>query len=298
MSAELKEITHQNRTEFEKGLSYVAKREPQGFHLRSCYESTSFQRLAQCLLFDKYGDVSTVEEYLERPKVYLLEDEKEGEIKGLCVLCSMSEFGNELDFETYVIADADTKSHYKMLLERLPGNTSLEVVTFDPKQQEVVRKIFPDHHIHSWSVFLLETSGLKNSVPKLELLDENCLPFIKYLNPQFPIEKSPYRSLKFQLAGLPYRTYTLPNNKLQPMAIVCAREYCTSVWEILYVFEAEKDNHRLLVDLLQSVGRILISSGNQLIWRLPKHEVSDKNDLLSQCQFSRVVEELHFHVAV
>lgn len=296
MSVELKEIDRHEGGSYERGLDYIAKRGPEGFHLRSCYEGTSFQRLTQCLLFDKNGEISTAEQYPERARIHLLEG-REKEIKGLRIVCNMTEFRNELDFETYVIADADIQSHYRKLLERLPQNTNLEVVTFDPKQQEVVRKIFPDHHIHSWSVFLLETSGLKNSVPKLELLDKNYLPFIKYLNPQFPIEKSPYRSLKFQLAGLPYRTYILPN-KSQPVVAVCVREYCASVWEILYAFETEKGNHRLLVDLLQSVGHILISSRNQLIWRLPKHEVSDKNDLLSQCQFSRIAEELHYHIAV
>lgn len=296
MFVELKEIDRHERSAYERGLDYIAKRGPEVFHLRSCYEGTSFQRLAQCLLFDKNREISTAEQYQERARVYLLKG-KEGEIRGLRVVCSMTEFGNELDFETYVIADADTQGHYKMLLGGLSGNTNLEVVTFGPGQQEVVRKTFPNHHIHHWTVFLMEIHALKNQVPKLELLDENYLSFIKYLNDQFPIEKSPQRSLKFQLAGLPYRTYALPN-KLQPVVVVCVREYCASVWEVLYVFEAEKGNQRLLIDLLQSVGHILISSGNQLIWRLPKHEVSDKNDLLSQCQFSKVAEELHYHVVV
>lgn len=278
---------------YQSAWRYISARGASRFHLRACYEGVSFQKLAQCLLFDKHHQISFAEEYRDHREITLLRNQ-EGEVSGVRVVCDMVDFASELDFEVYVIADADSKDAYQHLLMDVPQKCKLEIVTLDLQQQEVVQKMFPHYYVHHWNVHLAGKVTCGELSPRLRLLGSEHIPLMRRLDVQFPVECSPHRSLAFQLAGLPYLTFGILDGHGQPEALACVRMYCTTVWEVLYTFSGGEDRS-CLPELFGSISHTLQADRTELIWRISDLHLASRRALLRECGFAPLTRELHYH---
>jgi hypothetical protein len=128
---------------------------------------------------------------------------------------------------------------------------------------------------------------------KMRLLGKEDLSYIREIDSLFPVEISPVRSLEFQNAGLPYRTYTLEDKG--DGSTVCVREYFPSTWVIHYVHQPNRIGIPSLIKLLDSIASGLQNENKRLIWRVKAQDQDRFEELLSKSSFELVAEENHYH---
>lgn len=294
MAVEIVTTNTEDPERYQDGVRYLEENGSKSLHALACYSGRSFQHLAQCVTYDRSGKVDVSDEILKRPIRQLVFDQS-GRIVGVSVVCKMPEFGEELDFETYFIGETSTPELYlKILPFDLYGSDNFEIVTYLPRQKEIVEKKLPEFtSIHNWNVFSRRQGRKVVPSTKMRLLGREDLSCIREIDSQFPVEVSPMRSLEFQNAGLLYKTYTLDDKGDGP--IVCVRECFPSTWVIHYVHQPKQVGTSSLVKLLDSIASGLQNENKRLIWRVRVQDQDRFEELLKESSFVLVAEENHYH---
>lgn len=294
MTVEIVTTNAEDPEKYQDGFRYLEKNGSRSLHALACYSGHSFQHLAQCITYDRSGKVDISDEILKRPRRRLVLDASDN-IVGVSITCKMLEFGQELDFETYFIGETSTPELYQKILPfNLYGKGSFEIVTYLPEQRKIVEKEFPKFtSVHNWNVFSREKGEKVVPSTKMRLLGESDLDYVREINTQFPIEISPMRSLEFQNAGLPYKTYMLDDKGSK--SIICIREYSPSTWIVHYLHQPEHGRVSDLVELLNSIASDLQNKNKQLIWRVRLQDQDRFEELMRRASFIPVNEENHYH---
>jgi hypothetical protein len=289
----VKEVTYNSR-DYYLGLDYLTRNHPDNSHLRSCYEGISFRNLAQCIMFDRGGKVLKLDRYLKRPKRFVLISTS-GEITGVMVTASLPEFYQEIEYEDYAVIGTETSSDYDKFLSHLSFDGRAEIVTFSAKQAQLVRSRFSVKKTHYWSVFASRGNVFPGNAANIRLMDGDDFEVVKQLSKKLPEESSPFRSLQFQLEGLPYKNYVL---SLDDMASVFVGTcpYSTGVCQLNYL-TGSPTNGELLLAAIGVIVESAQASGCELIWRLRKKDVSTNKILIKRSGLVELVKESHLHLS-
>jgi hypothetical protein len=288
----IKEVPY-NSKGYYLGLDYLTRNHPDNSHLRSCYEGVSFRNLAQCIMFDRGRKALGLDRYLKRPQRLVLISIS-GKITGVMVTASMPEFYQELEYEDYAVIGTETSSNYDKFLSHFSFDGRAEIVTFDVKQAQLVRSRFSVKKTHYWSVFAYRGKTSTDNSANIRLMDSGDFIAARQLSKGLPEESSPFRSLRFQLNGLPYQNYVLSLDGSSSVFVgVCP--YSTRVCQLNY-FVGSPVNDELLLTALETVGKLVQSSGCELIWRLRKKDVLKNKALIKRSGLVELAKESHLHL--
>jgi hypothetical protein len=297
MNIKIKEVNSDNL--FYDGYKYLTRSFPDNALAIASYDGYSTFNLATSIIFDREQKVIPVESYLTKPKRYIAYEGTA--IVGVMVVISLPEFGAELDFETYVIIDAKTHASYNALLSLLIGKSEkLEIVTYRTEYLNYIYKNFfiSLNAIHNWKLFHI--GEIKNAITmnsNIRLANTSDLIWSRRLTVSLPIERSPFRSLCFQFAGLPYLNFVYHANGI-PNILVGIRKYCSLAWEIHYVV-TDADSEILnsdIADLIRYAISIAIQYKPNVLWRIRNEEYARYEHILNQLCFNCVVKEDHLHL--
>jgi len=291
-TSHIKKISYRSR-DYYLGLDYLIKNHPDNLHLRSCYEGVSFRNLAQCITFDRSKKVLKLDKYLKRPQRFVLVSTS-GEMAGVMITASMPEFYQEIEYEDYAVIGTETSSDYDKFLDYLSFDDKAEIVTFDVKQDQSVRSRFSVKKTHYWSVFARKGElPAKNSV-NIRLMNSDDSKITKRLSKELSEESSPFRSLQFQLKGLPHKNYVVSfGNSTSVFIGICP--YSTGICQINYLVGSSVNDEILSISI-GAVGKLVQDSGCELIWRLRKKDISKNKTLIKQSGFVELSEENHLHL--
>lgn len=288
----IKEVPY-NSKGYYLGLNYLTRNHPDNSHLRSCYEGVSFRNLAQCIMFDRGRKVIKLDRYLKRPQRFVLISTP-GKITGVMVTTSLPEFYQEIEYEDYAAIDTETVSDYNQLLGRLSFTGKAEIVTFNDEQAQSVKSRFAVKKIHHWSIFAYRGGMISGVTANIKLMDNSDSGLAKRLSKGLPEESSPFRSLQFQLKGLPYENYVLSFNGGASVFVgVCP--YSTGVCQLNYLVGSRTNNELLLI-AIETIGRLVQDSGHELIWRLRKSDVLKNKALIKLSGLVELTKESHLHL--
>ena len=228
----IKEVQY-NSKGYYLGLDYLTRNHPDNSHLRSCYEGSSFRNLAQCIMFDRSSKVLRLGRYLKRPQRFVMISTS-SEIIGVMVIASMHEFYQEIEYEDYAIIGTETLADYDKFLSYFSFDGRAEIVTFDANQAQLVKSKFTVKKIHHWSVFAYRVKTSVDNSVNIRLMNSGDFMVAKQLSKGLPEESSPFRSLQFQLNGLPYKNYVLSINDTTSVFIgVCP--YSAGICKLNYL---------------------------------------------------------------
>lgn len=288
----MEEVTYGSR-DYYLGLDYLTRNHPDNSHLKSCYEGVSFRNLARCIMFDKGKEILKLDEYFKRPQRFVLISTS-GKITGVMVTASLPEFYQEIEYEDYATIDTETAVGYDQFLGCLSFTGKAEIVTFNDEQARLVKSRFAVKKIHNWSVFAYR-GGMISGVPvDIKLMGDADLSLTKRLSKGLLEESSPFRSLQFQLKGLPYENYILSfNDGVSVFVGVCP--YSTGVCQLNYLVGSQANNELLLI-AIDTIGRSVQGSGCKLIWRLKKNDVLKNKALITQSGLVELTKERHLHL--
>jgi hypothetical protein len=282
-----------NSKGYRLGLNYLLKNYPNNTHLMSCYEGISFRNLARCIVFDRSGKALGLNEYLERPRRFILISPV-GKITGVMVTASMPEFYREIEYEDYVVIGTKTTSNYIKFLDKLSFKSKAEIVTFSDDQEQIVRSRFHIRTTHYWVVFGYR--GKKNSLKslKVRLMNTGDLKMVRHLSDKFPKESSPFRSLKFQLGGLSCKNYIISSDDGN-IVFAGVRSYSAGIYQLIYLRDLPA-NSEILLSAIKIIGKLINTEGGELIWRLRKSEMLQNKILMKQTCFVEMIREKHLHL--
>lgn len=289
----IKEVPYNSRNYY-LGLDYLTRNHPDNSHLRSCYEGVSFRNLAQCIMFDRGGKVLKLDRYLKRPKRFVLISTS-GEITGVMVTASLPEFYQEIEYEDYAVIGTETSSDYDKFLGYLSFDGRAEIVTFNAKQAQLVRARFSVKKTHYWSVLACRRKTSTDNTANIRLMDSDDSEMAKQLSKGLPEESSPFRSLQFQLKGLPYKNYILSFDDTTSVFIgVCP--YSVGICQLNYL-AGSSVNSDLLLAAIRVVAESAQASGCELIWRLRKKDVLRNKTLIKRSGLVELARESHLHLS-
>lgn len=274
--------------EYGQGLEYLRKRHPNNFHLRACYEGLSFQNLARCILFDRNGRVENVDQYIKRPKRYILKS-KNGEVIGVMVVTSLPEFYDEIDYEDYVIIETNKISDYIFFINQLSFSGKAEIVTFSEEQVELVKSIFNIREIHEWSVYAFHKKNAPKDLIESRLMNNFDLDVAKFLSNLLPEESSPYRTLQFQLAGLEYKNYEIPCDYYFGIYL-----YSTGIFQVNYLISRSLSTDCPFNEIIDAISLVQLQ-GVRVIWRIRAAERTKMNRLIQN--LVKTSNEWHLHLS-
>jgi hypothetical protein len=289
----IKEVPY-NSIGYYLGLDYLTRNHPDNSHLRSCYEGVSFRNLVQCITFDRGTKVFKLDRYLKRPKRFVLISTS-GEITGVMVTASLPEFYQEIEYEDYVVIGTGTSSNYDKFLSHLSFDGKAEIVTFNAKHVQLVRSRFSVNKIHNWTVFSCKRKTSTDCSANIRLMNSGDFAVAQQLSKELPEESSPFRSLQFQLKGLPHKNYVLSFDDTTSVFIgVCP--YSAGICQLNYLAGSSVSS-----DLLLAAIRVAIesahASGCELIWRLRKNDVLKNKSLIKQSCLVELAKESHLHLS-
>lgn len=287
-----REATYGSR-DYHLGIDYLTANRRNNSHLKSCYEGVSFRNLARCIASDRGKGALELDEYLERPRRFILTSAL-GKITGVMVTASMPEFYQEIEYEDYAVIDSENALGYNQLLDHLSFTGKAEIVTFNEKQAQSVKSRFAINKIHSWSVFGFRGKMVPRIPANITLMNDADLDLAERLSKVLPEESSPLRSLQFQLKGFPYKNYVLSfNNGISIFAGICP--YSSGVCQLSYLLGSHTD-HTSLQSAIDAIGRLAQDSGLELIWRLRKNEALKNRLLITQSSLVELAKEEHLHL--
>ncbi len=282
-----------NSSEYCLGFEYLLKNHPDNTHLLSCYEGISFRNLARCIMFDRTGNVLSLDEYLEIPQRYIIISPV-GKITGVMVKASMPEFYREIEYEDYVVIGTENVSNYGEFLENLSFDSKAEIVTFNAEQEQIVRSRFRIRTTHYWSVFSYRDRKTLAKSFKVRLMSIDDIKMARQLSENLPVESSLFRSLKFQLGGLSYKNYALSFDDGATVFVgICP--YSSGIFQLIYLV-GPLTNSALLLSAIETIGKIINTEGQGLIWRLRKSEALQKKAMIKQVGFVELAKEKHLHL--
>jgi len=286
----IKEVAYNSRG-YRSGLDYLLRNHPDNTHLLSCYEGISFRNLARCIMFDRSSKILKLDRYLERPRRFILVSTT-GKIMGVMVTASMPEFYREIEYEDYAVIGAETDSSYNEFLGHLSFSGRAEIVTFNTKQDRMVRSRFRIRKTHCWSVFAYRDKKSASRPLEVRLMDSDDFEVARRLSDKLPEESSPFRSLKFQLKGLPYKNYALSSDDAVVFAGVYP--YSDGVYQLSYLLGST--DCVPLLSAIDTMGKLVKATGHRLIWRLRKSEVLRNRTLIKRSGFVELAKESHLHL--
>jgi hypothetical protein len=244
-------------------------------------------------MFDRSGKILSLDEYLERPQRFILLS-PEGKITGVMVTASMPEFYQEIEYEDYAVISVENASDYGEFLDDLSFEGRAEIVTFSAEQEQIVKSKFRIRTTHYWSVFKYQDKKTALRSLKVRLIDGDDFETAKHLSEKLSEESSPFRFLKFQLGGLPYKNYALSSDDgTTVFAGVCP--YSAGICQLIYLVGPLADRV-LLLSAIETVGKLTNTEDQELIWRLRKSEVSRNKALIKQSGLVELVKENHLHL--
>ena len=289
----IKEVPYNSRGYY-LGLDYLTRNHPDNSHLRSCYEGVSFRNLARCIMFDRDTKVLKLDRYLKRPKRFVLVSTS-GKITGVMVTASLPEFYQEIEYEDYAVIGTKTSSDYDKFLSFLSFDGRAEIVTFNAKQAQLVRSRFSVEKTHYWSVFASRGNAFTSNTTNVRLMNSDDFATAKQLSKELPEESSPFRSLQFQLKGLPYKNYVISFDDMISVFVgVCP--YSTGVCQLNYI-AGSSINSELLLAAIGVAIKSAQASGCELIWRLRKNDVLRNKMLIKRSGLVELVKESHLHLS-
>jgi len=244
-------------------------------------------------MFDRGTKVLKLDRYLKRPHRFLISTS--GKITGVMVKASLSEFYQEIEYEDYAVIGTETSSDYDKFLSHLSFDGRAEIVTFSAKQAQLVRSRFSVKKTHYWSVFTSRGNVFPGNAANVRLMDSGDFEVAKQLSKELPEESSPFRSLQFQLKGLPYKNYVLSLDDMTSV-FVGTCPYSTGVCQLNYL-AGSPTNGELLLAAIGVVVESAQASGCELIWRLRKNDVSMNKILIKRSGLVELVKESHLHLS-
>ncbi len=284
------EIYYKNRNYY-LGLNYLTKNNSNYVHLLSCYEGISFRNLARFIKFDRTGKAFKLDNYLAKPKRYILTTNSKT-IKGIMVTISLPEFYQEIEFEDYIIIATKSIEGFKIFSEHLSFTKKAEVVVFNRNHVDLAKDIFPVRKIHQWSAFILNNQKISYPVDT-RIMNKNDITFAKSLSKKVPEESSPFRLLKLQLNGLPYRNYIFSSDN-NPRVFIGVSQYSSRVYQINYLINSFEDNE-FVSSALSIINRFIKTYKCKLICRIRKSELSFYEPIINKSNFEKLSEEYHLH---
>lgn len=289
---DIKEVQYRSK-DYYSGLDFISENYPNNLHLRSCYEGISFMNLAQCIMFDKNQVIPNLNKYLKRPQRFVAVTAS-GKVTGVMITASLPEFHRYIDYENYFIIAAKKSSIYNRFLNCLSLGSKAEIVAFETKQVKSVKSRFCIKKIHKWSVFSYQGKESDQDFKDIRLMNDSDFKKVSCLSEKIPNELSPFRSLRFQLEGLPYKNFIL-SLKNEKQIFLGISAYSTGVYQINYLFGPSANNNSLS-DAIKAIGKIVKDSGFELIWRLRDKDALEKKALVKQSGLIRLLNENHLHL--
>jgi len=283
--------------QFLEAGAYLSGRAPANLLMLATFEGQSSSHLASSIHYDRTGMVRDATEYMRRPRRYLARD-RGGRAVGVAVAVILPEFGAELDFETYVVIDADTEQDYRNLLrgaleDAYVPETRLELVTFRPEHAGWTGDLPSVHAVHEW---LMYGRFCGDGVPDNHRVGAPDLDPVQLaaFDARLPPERSVRRALRFERAGLPYRNLAYPL-KERPEALVGIRRYCSGAWEVHYSVALDGARHALAPGVRRAIARAAEQTCS-LVWRVRAGECVHYGELLADTGFTLFASERHLHI--
>ena len=287
----VKEVAHKSRGYY-LGLDYLIKNHPEKLHLRSCFEGVSFRNLARYIMFDRGKKALKLDSYLKRPKRSVLISAL-GKVTGVMVTVSLPEFYEEINHEDYAVIGAENMLGYNELLSHLSFTGRAEIVTFNAEQAELVRSRFSVRDTHYWSVFTYQGKMASSSNVAVRLMDGNNSDLARRLSLRLPEESSPFRLLRLQQMGLPYKNYVL-SFKGKDAVIIGVCPYSTGVCQISYLVRS-RINETHLLSAIEALSKFMHVMECKPVWRLRKGDIAKNQALITRSGFVESAKESHLH---
>jgi hypothetical protein len=292
------EKTDRGTPSFEEGWEYLCRKDRQNTLIRAAYDGTSTYNLVATILFDRTGLVQDPRWYLDRPSRYVLRG-PEGGIDAVMVVIRLPEFGQELDFESYVAVEAENCGAYQSMLRHCIRFERLELVLFRPEHESWVSGFLSTRNaaVHNWTVF--GCAGNKDAAA----LDPEVVAEAHTAGDPGAVDWVDMggRGRIVDVSGNSTGPADLGNFVLKESVSgieLSFRYYCRGNWEIRELRPLpDVHDHHLAVRLIETGTSRVLNGGAAVLWRLRKEEALRHSAFIEAAGLAIWANEKHLHIA-